>query len=177
VSETVSYSVDDTDRITWVNARWDRFALENDAPHLRADAVIGTGLWSHVSDLTLRHLLQKIFAKARSSRQPAVLTCRCDGPTIRRDLEVYLESTDGATVVVSSRVTFESPYPVPYRLRLPQGLLRICSWCNAVEVEGRWIELETAVNERGLLKGPHHPQITHTLCRSCEDKLRTAGEM
>jgi hypothetical protein len=173
----VSYSVDDTDRITWVNQYWDRFAVENDAPHLRGTVVIGTTLWSHISDLTLRHLLEKIFAKARASRQPALLTCRCDSPTVRRELEVLVESRDGQTVVITSRVTSQSPYPVPYRLRVPHGLLRICSWCNAVDVGGRWVELELAVHEMGLLKGPHHPQITHTLCRSCEEKLKNAGEI
>lgn len=176
MSEQVSYSIDRNDRIQWVNENWDRFALANDASHLRANTVIGTTLWSHISDVTLGYLLQKIFTKARSSRQPAMLTCRCDAPLMRRELNVLIESRDGVSVVVTSTVTSETPRQVPYVLTVPQGVLRMCSWCNSVEVDGRWVDLEEAIDELKLLRGPHHPAITHTLCGRCEQRLRTAGE-
>jgi hypothetical protein len=177
IARTVSYSVDHVDRIRWVNENWDRFAVDNDAPHLTGAAVIGTKLWSYVSDLTLQYLLQKIFVRARASRQPTMLTCRCDGPTVRRELEVCLESRDGATVLITSTVISEVPRPIPYVLSGAQGLLRVCSWCNSVAMGGQWVELEDAVHQLGLLKGPHHPAITHTLCPRCEESLKTAGEL
>ena len=175
-SPVVIYSVDDDDRIGWVNDEWDRFALANDAPGLLASDVIGSMLWSHISDLTLQYLLQKIFARARSSRQPLFLVCRCDAPTVRRELDVCIESRDGQSVLVTSAVTAEIPRLIPYTLGGRLGIIRVCSWCNAVEVGGRWLELEVAVHEIGLLKGPHHPEITHTLCLRCEQMLRAEGE-
>jgi hypothetical protein len=176
-SPAVIYSVDDGDRIDWVNAEWDRFALANDAPRLLASAVIGSTLWSHVSDLTLRHLLQKIFARARSSQQPLFLACRCDAPQVRRELDVCIESRDGRSVLVTSAVTSEIPRLIPYTLSGKLGIIRMCSWCNAVDVGGRWVEVEVAVHEIGLLKGPHHPDITHTLCLRCEQRLRADSEL
>jgi hypothetical protein len=173
----VSYSVNDADRIDWVNEEWDRFALSNDAPGLLASAVIGSTLWSHISDLTLRHLLQKIFARARSSRQPLVLTCRCDAPMVRRELDVCIESRDGRSIHVASTVTAEMPRRIPYTLGGRLGLIRMCSWCNAVDVGGQWVDLEVAVGELGLLKGPHHPEITHTLCLRCEQILRAESDL
>jgi len=173
----VVYSVDDGDRIDWVNDEWDRFARANDAPRLLASDVIGSSLWSHISDLTLRHLLQKIFARARSSRQPVILACRCDAPTLRRELDVCIESRDGRSVVVTSTVTAEIPRLVPYTVGAKLGIIRVCSWCNAVDVGGRWVDLEVAVHEIGLLKGPHHPEITHTICFRCEQILRAESEL
>ena len=175
-SPMVIYSVDDGDRIDWVNDEWDRFARANDAPRLLASDVIGSTLWSHISDLTLQHLLQKIFARARSSRQPLLLACRCDAPTLRRELDVCIESRDGRSVVVTSTVTAEIPRLIPYTLGAKLGIIRVCSWCNAVDVGGRWVDLEVAVHEIGLLKGPHHPEITHTLCLRCEQTLRAEIE-
>jgi hypothetical protein len=172
----VIYLVDSLDRIGWVSENWDRFASANESPELCGSTVIGTELWSHVSDLTLRHLLQRIFAKARASRGPLFLTCRCDAPNLRRDLEVRVESSDGASVCVTSTVTSEVPRPVTLASTSSDVFVRLCSWCNAIDVAGNWVELETAVEKLGLLLGPHYPQITHALCRKCEDVLRAAAK-
>jgi len=175
-SPAIVYSIDRADRIDWVNPAWDLFAEANGAPQLRGTAVIGSSLWSHISDLTLSHLLQKLFAKVRSSRQPLVLRCRCDAPAIRRELEVYLESRDGISVVVVSTVTFEMHRVVTPRRSRSAKPIRMCSWCNAIDVEGQWLELEVAARELGLMDGPEAPLITHTLCHRCETTLRTAVE-
>jgi hypothetical protein len=168
----VSYSVDDADQIRWVNENWDRFAIENDASHLAGGAVIGTSLWSHVSDVTLQYLLQKIFARARASRQPIVLKCRCDAPLMRREIEMYLDSRDGASVVVMSTVIAAQPRAIEYTFTGHHGLLVICSWCNAVRNGKQWVELETAVRQLRLLEGQNTPQIVHSLCDGCERSLR-----
>jgi len=173
--EEVSYSVDGVNRIDWVNENWDQFAAANDCPELRSASVIGTQLWAHVSDLTLRHLLQRIFAKARVSRHPLFLTCRCDAPKLRRDLEVRVESSDGTSVCVRSWVTSETPRVATLARTSAELLIRLCSWCNTVEVAGQWVELETAAEKLGLLLGPYYPQITHALCGQCAETLRTAG--
>ena len=169
----VSYSVDDADHIRWVNENWDRFALENAGGHVTSAAVIGTRLWSHISDLTLQSLLQKIFARARASRQPIMLKCRCDSPLIRRELKVYLDSRDGASVVVTSTVVAEHARAAPYTFTLHHGVLVICSWCNDVRGKNGWVALEAAVHELRLLEGSNTPQIIHSLCQRCENLLRS----
>ena len=176
MSHAVTYAIDEHDRLSWVNENWDRFALANDAPQLRSSVVVGTILWSHISDLTLTYLLQKIFARVRLSQQPAILSCRCDAPTMRRELDVYIERRTDASVFVTSTVTSEVSRQVPYLFTGPHGLLRMCSWCNAIEVDGHWVELDAAIAELKLLRGPHHPAITHTLCHRCEERLRSAAE-
>jgi len=66
--------------------------------------------------------------------------------------------------------------PVTLANTSSEVFIRLCSWCNAIDVAGSWVELETAVEKLGLLLGPHYPQITHALCRKCEDALRAAAK-
>jgi len=169
----VTYSVDAMDLIVRVNDNWDRFAAANDSPDVSASAVIGTQLWRHISDMTLRQLLRAIFAKARQARRPLLLTCRCDGPDVRRDLRLRIESEDGAAVHVTSTVVAEHPRQAA--LGNPETLLRSCSWCNRIDVSGRWAELEEAIEELQLLHGPHFPALTHALCTRCAEELLAAA--
>jgi hypothetical protein len=105
-----------------------------------------------------------------------VLTCRCDGVNVRRELRVRLESVDGKSIVVTNSVDFESHLDLTPSSASPDTLLRICSWCNSVDVHGRWVELEVAARELQLLHGPYHPAITHGLCASCEESLTIAAD-
>jgi hypothetical protein len=174
-AEDVVYCVDELDRIRWVNDAWDRFATANDSPEVASSAVVGTVLWRHVSDRTLQHLLGKLFERARAARREQVLTCRCDAPHVRREIRVRLESVDGKSLVVSSAVLSESHREVKLASPSPDTLLRVCSWCNAVDVRGRWVELEVAAQELHLLDGPYYPAITHGLCDSCAESLASAA--
>src|SRR5262245_52622941 len=123
--DEVVYTVDDLDRISWTNEAWDRFALANDAPQVRGAEVVGTVLWRHVSDETLRGLLRQLFRRARGSRQPIFLSCRCDGIDVRRELQLEVHSPDGATVSVRSLVTSETHRDVALAAEKPTALLRV----------------------------------------------------
>ena len=170
--EEVVYTVDDLDRIAWTNDAWDRFAMANDAPQVRAAAVVGTVLWRHVSDDTLRGLLRQLFRRARTSKQPIFLSCRCDGIDVRRELRLEVHSPDGGTVSVRSIVTSEEPRHVPLAAEEPTALLRVCSWCNRVDADAQWLELEVAAEELQLLHGPYFPTLTHTICGECVANLQ-----
>lgn len=169
--DEVVYTVDDLDRISWTNEAWDRFAMANDSPQARASEVVGTVLWRHVSDDTLRNLLRQLFRRARTSRQPIFLSCRCDGISVRRELRLEVESPDGATVSVRSIITSETPRQVALAAEKPTALLRVCSWCNRVDADAQWLELEVAAEELQLLHGPYFPALTHTICGDCVANL------
>src|ERR1044072_287140 len=169
--DAVVYAVDELDRIAWTNEAWDRFALANDSPHVRASEIVGTVLWRHVSDDTLSTLLRKLFSRARSLRRPLSLTCRCDGIHVRRDLRLELHAPEGKTVQVRSIVTSEGRRYLPFATGEPSALLRVCSWCNRVDVASQWVELEAAAEELRLLHGPYYPAMTHTICSPCVEVL------
>jgi len=174
--QNVIYTVDADDRITWVNDAWDHMARAGDAPEILSGTVVGTELWAHISDPTLRHLLRRIFAKVRASRRPLELCCRCDAPEVRRGVEVRLESADGAEVRVTNRTISQDPRALTLSGARSDTLLKACGWCNAILVDGEWVEIEVAIERLRLLNGPHYPSITHGLCLSCADTLRTAGD-
>ena len=48
--DAVIYTIDHAYRITSVNAAWDAFAEANGAPHLRSSAILGTNLFTWISD-------------------------------------------------------------------------------------------------------------------------------
>jgi len=44
----------------------------------------------------------------------------------------------------------------------------MCSWCKRVpDGSGRWLEVEEAVAELGLMAGPHLPRVSHGICPAC----------
>src|SRR5262245_34846237 len=127
--DEVVYVVDELDRIAWTNEAWDRFALANDAPHVRSSEVVGTVLWRHVTDDTLSTLLRQLFRRARALRRPLSLTCRCDSIGVRRELLVEIHSPEGTAVRVRSAVTAEARRDLVLAAEEPGALLRVCSWC------------------------------------------------
>jgi hypothetical protein len=172
--EVIEYAVDDHDRIVAVNEAWDRFAKLTDSPGVLATAVLQSSLWDHVSDTTLRHLWRLLLAKVRQTREAIELSCRCDGPDVARDLRLDISSTDGATVVIRSAVVGERPREPLSVTAAADWHLTMCSWCNSIRIDVEWIELEAAVARLHLLPGPHHPQLTHGLCESCDRSLRAS---
>jgi hypothetical protein len=49
--------------------------------------------------------------------------------------------------------------------------LRMCSWCKAVDVEGKWLPTREAVEALGLFRTPRLPAVSHTICAPCRDRL------
>jgi Fe2+ or Zn2+ uptake regulation protein len=48
------------------------------------------------------------------------------------------------------------------------NLLTICSWCNKIETgNGKWQEVEEAVESLGLFELETLPLISHGMCDSC----------
>jgi hypothetical protein len=46
----------------------------------------------------------------------------------------------------------------------------MCSWCQRVEVKGRWMPVETAVAALGLMAAPTVPAISHGICDACYER-------
>ena len=50
-------------------------------------------------------------------------------------------------------------------------LLRVCGWCNKVNVGGAWEEIEQAIVSLRLFELPLLPSMTHGICDPCHLKL------
>ena len=67
------YAVDLDGRITLVNRAWSRFAQANGAPQLAEEsAVLGTPIWSAISDVAPRQQVEHAMATLRSGRAQSV---------------------------------------------------------------------------------------------------------
>lgn len=50
-------------------------------------------------------------------------------------------------------------------------LLRVCGWCNRVDVHGEWAELEVALAKLHLVEYPEARMITHGIREPCMVKV------
>lgn len=56
-------------------------------------------------------------------------------------------------------------------------LLRACAWCNRIDAGGdEWKEVEVAVERLGLFETDLMPQLTHTICGDCFEKMNRTAE-
>jgi hypothetical protein len=109
----IVYRIDAQGRIAYVNETWDRFAAANDAPELRASAVLGRPLADFISDLETRHIVDSLVRRASESGQALQVSLRCDAPHERRRLRMTVSPLeDGGT-------EFRT---VPHRLDLRKDL-------------------------------------------------------
>lgn len=171
---TIIYSVDAEDTIRAVNANWDRFASENDAEHLIASAVIGSPLLDHITDHTTREVYRAILRRVRDGAA-ARFRLRCDAPTRRRLLEIEITREPDGHIEFRSREVAGAERG-PRRLLDASAwrndeFIRVCSWCNRIEIDGAWYELDDGVARARLFEQALLPRISHTCCEPCEATL------
>jgi hypothetical protein len=166
----VKYWFDNRDCISKVDEQWHRFAAENGAADLTADAVKGRHLSSFISDPGTYELWKKLLQRAREG-VPIALTIRCDAPDRRRTLSIKLR-TDRSRIRVTSTLVAQEFRPAIELLRGPreaQGdALVACGWCRRFELAaGAWVEVEVLAENLHLLALPVLPPVRHGLCPTC----------
>ncbi|HWI41920.1 MAG TPA: hypothetical protein VNX25_10575, partial [Verrucomicrobiae bacterium] len=176
------HTVDARDTIISVNDDWLRFAEENRAPHLTRAAVLGRPLWEFIEDQHTRHLYGLVLARVRSAGTGVGFPFRCDSPEVRRFMRMELVPDESG--VVEFRCTLLREEAREERIKLleagtEQGaeqLLRACSWCRRIDVEGAWVEAEEAVKRLDLMAQVPTPSMTHTICNDCYAMMKNRIE-
>ena len=182
----IAYAVDAEDRIVAVGRRgWDRFAIENGAPELRADSVIGRHLFDFVSDPELRQAYRELADRIISTGEPAVIAARCDSPGVVRELRLSIapaaarRQRAGAAVSGPDRqqrqrgraldiFDFEALLTaLKQESDLP--IVTMCSFCQQLRRPGSsdeddWVPAE----EYYRLGGTSRVRISHGLCADCD---------
>jgi len=168
---SMQYQIDAADRITFVGGDWDRFAQDNGGVGLEADKVLGCFLWDFIKDPTTREVYRSLVARARKGHR---VRCelRCDGPSIRRFLEMTITARGPEVIEFNTRPLRTEPRETVLLLAAgvprSEALLRICAWCNYVDVgSDTWLEVEEATSQLRLFEQSAIPAITHGMCPSC----------
>jgi hypothetical protein len=153
-----------------VDPMWTVFAQENDAPELTPPGPYGRPIWEYISDSTTSHLWRQIFDKVQRTGDPLVVPVRCDSPTARRFLELLVSPRPVSGIRIDSTVVRIETRPAVLLFDLDrprQGMLRMCSWCKRVQVEGAWVEVEEVVISMRLFERRTVPELTHGMCPEC----------
>jgi hypothetical protein len=108
-----------------------------------------------------------------ASERTIVVPFRCDAPALRRSMQMQIEPLGDGGLRFVTRVleAVERPHQAIIdinALHNHEHLLWMCSWCKRLEARGRWIEIEEAAREFGILESNDVPEVTHGLCPSCE---------
>ena len=170
-----TYRVDSRDRIQSVNEDWLAFACENQASGLNIKTVIGRPLFRFLTGEGTRHLYQMIIDRVRKTQKTAVIPFRCDGPTMRRFMELKISPCADGVVQFEGRIVREEERErvalFDLTVARTDEFVRMCSWCKRIWVEGEWFEVELALKRLKLFNKTALPQITHSVCSDCSERI------
>lgn len=179
------YEVDEGDRLTWVSDAWLRFAEENAARALTGADVLGQSLWKSIGNWETRHIYEQLFRRVRERGVPLQVPFRCDGPAVRRFMELEIAPRGGGKLRLTGVLRREEERP-PIELlsasarRNDDEIITLCAWCKAGRLkDGRWTSLEEVVTSDRVFETDHVPSVSHGICPDCHDDmlgyLRTAS--
>jgi hypothetical protein len=176
--EALSYAIDEHDHLIKVDEGYYRFAEENG--WREAGTSLGRSLWDYVDGDEMRKLQRLLVRRIRDDVGDVELPFRCDGPKVRRDMNIRIVARPGGRVVLfsarlRSEVEREEPQPM-LDPEAPRGedTLVMCGWCDRFEVEGEWVEVEEATRRLDLFVRAELPAISHGVCPDCNEMLLAA---
>ena len=165
------HTVDASGNITAVNDEWVEFAIENGAPELLRQSVVGHAIWDFMDGKETRHISRLILDKVRTSGTAITLPYRCDSPSLKRFMEMEIVPVEGGRVEFRSRILrLEKREPVELldiKAVRSESFITICSWCRRTRTSKGWVEVDEAVRTLGLFSMDALPQITHGMCEDC----------
>lgn len=177
----VAYATDDDGRIDIIGRRgWSVFAADNSAPDVaERERYLGRNLFDFISGDEVRTAYGRLLHRIRRGEPLIVVPCRCDAPTVSRDMRMCISPIKHRgvhrgflfqSIALTERTRppirlFDFPqYESDYSDAVP--LLGMCSLCERVcpEINSeQWLEAE-AYYAHG---GSSQVRISHTVCTSC----------
>jgi hypothetical protein len=174
---TCSYELDQRLVVRKLGPGWDRFAIENGAPELTSPHPLGQPLLMFLSDAATVHLYELLFARVAQTRRAITFPIRCDGAVRRRFLDLTIApGASGGFALSSVLVRSEARQPIllfDRAARRREDSVTVCSWCQRLEVGGKWLEVEDAVTVLRLFERDDMPVVTSSVCDACERFMLT----
>ncbi|HEX3608370.1 MAG TPA: hypothetical protein VHU14_01680 [Solirubrobacterales bacterium] len=174
----LSYAIDEHDHLIRVDEGYYRFAEENGWSE--AGSSLGRSLWDYVAGREVVKLQRLLVRRVRDEVGDVELPFRCDGPGVRREMNIRIVARPGGRVVLfSARLRSEEARDLLQPLldpNAPRGSdpLEMCGWCDRFEVSGEWVEVEQAAKRLELFNKPELPELSHGICPDCHQMLLAA---
>lgn len=175
--DVLVYRINSTDTIIGVSGNWHAYADGNAwTGHWRPDDVVGQKLWDFIKGPETRHLYRELFRQVRGGRRCRPIPFRCDSPTERRFLELFLETLPGEQIEITSRIVrIERRSPVRLlETDTPRSknFITICSMCKKIKMsQEQWVEIEAGLAHLRLFEDVEMPKLTHGLCFRCHQAI------
>ncbi len=176
--ESLRYAIDEQDRLVKVDEGYYSFAAENG--WTEAGSSLGRSLWDYVAGEEMRKLQRMLVRRIREAVGKVELPFRCDGPDVRREMDIQIAAgRGGRAVLFSARLRSEEARSTPQAVLDPAAprsaeTLAMCGWCDRFEVGDEWVEVEEAAKRLGLFERAELPTISHGICPRCSRMLLAA---
>lgn len=173
----LSYAIDGEDRLIQVDEGFYEFAAANGWDG--AGDCLGRSLWDFVAGTELVKLQRILLRRIRSEVREVELPFRCDGPDIRREMDVRISANASGRLVLFSAKSREEKSREAQPLLDPEAprstdVIEMCGWCDRFRVDGEWVEVEVAAERLRLFANPELPAISHSICEDCSELLLAA---
>jgi hypothetical protein len=173
------YRLDASDRITYVNAEWLRFAADSEAPELTEEAVLGQPVWWFVSGAETRTLYEALHAGLRDRRSEIAIPFHCDSPSLIRRMSLRMRSMPGGGIECEGALqSTEARDPVALLSRSAardERSVPICSLCRRLLAQDQWVDARAAITRLQLFARPQCPPSRRRSARhasSCRRRQR-----
>jgi hypothetical protein len=175
--EALSYAIDEQDHLVRADPGYYLFAEENGWNE--AATSLGRSLWDYVAGEEMKKLQRMLVRRIREEVGSVELPFRCDGPGVRREMDIRIVARPGGRAVLfsarlrSEEEREEQPLLDPEAARSEEALT-MCGWCDRFEVDGEWVEVEEAARRLELFNRPELPGLSHGICPDCSEMLLAA---
>ena len=171
------YVIDDQDRLVRVDQGFYRFAEENG--WIGSDSSLGRSLWDFVAGEEMKKLQRMLVRRVRGEVGTVELPFRCDGPGVRREMEIRISSSSAGRLVQFKARARSQEFREFQPLLDPEAergdhLVEMCGWCDRFLVDGQWVEVEEAARRLKLFQRSVPPAISHGVCPDCTEMLLAA---
>jgi hypothetical protein len=174
----VCFALDEKLELIYCNPAWDRFAVQNGAPHLLAEKVLGAPVLRSTSG-ELSVYYQSLYDRALADRKPREHDFHCSSADVERLMRMHvypLRSVPALLIVCSLRV--ERPHaetsgePIQGLYRNEHGFIVMCSNCRRTHRAGVEPETWDWISD---FVAHQPPLVSHSLCGLCLEYYHPAG--
>ena len=186
--EGVAWLTDPAGAILAVGQRnWSLFAIDNGAPELTADAVVGRSLFAAIQGDDVQTAYHRMhIAVASGRRVQSIFEYRCDSPIAERHMRMSISGVSNTgqvlAVLYQSQIIEErirTPLPLfEWReRRMPEHapVVAVCAFCQRVQ----WPVGDAAGRRRWIAAadyyrrgGPDDAAVQSGVCPRCEGQMR-----
>lgn len=172
----ITYHIDNNHNIVYLSNEWQFFADENKAKKLTSETVLDKSLFDFITGRESVHIYEMLINRIKQVQAKINFSFRCDSPERRRYMDMEIFPVDGELIGFKSCVLREEPRE-PVRLldvdiERSDEFINICSWCKNVDIGGKWVEIEKAIEKLEIFNSSVLPQLSHGVCSSCYENIR-----